>query len=122
LFNSTLKFDSDKRVLLDKDLITENTEKYNSESKLKIENKKLDYCYFLKSNVVEFNTPKYKLAVHSSSDTGFLQVYTPPIENVIAIEPTTGISNSFNNKIGLQTLSPKEEYDISWKLVITNLQ
>jgi len=29
----------------------------------------------------------------------------PPKKNVIAIKPTTGISNSFNNEIGLKNLS-----------------
>ncbi len=35
------------------------------------------------------------------------------------MEPMTGAGNSFNNKIGLQTLAPKESYTINWKLAIT---
>jgi aldose 1-epimerase len=47
-------------------------------------------------------------------------MYTPPKENIIAIEPTTGVSDSFNNKIGLQILKPKEMYNLNWSLEIKN--
>lgn len=122
LFNSSLKFKSDKKVLFDNELITEKIEDYNFDSEFKFENKKLDDCYFLNSNLVEFHTPNYTLFIRSSSDNNFLQVYTPPKENLIALEPTTGISNSFNNKIGLKTLKPSQEFLISWQLEVINLQ
>ena len=122
LYNSILKFDSDTKVLFDKELITLDTEMYNSNSEIKIEGKKLDDCYFLNSNIIEFDTPNYKFKLTSNSEDIFLQVYTPPKENVIAIEPTTGISNSFNNKIGLKTLEPNKEFAISWQLKVTNHQ
>ena len=122
LYNSSLKFDSDTKVLFDKGLITLDTELYANTSEIKVEDKKLDDCYFLNSNTIEFNTPNYKLTINSDSDNSFLQVYTPPKENVIAIEPTTGISNSFNNKIGLKTLESNKEFAITWQLEITNHQ
>jgi len=116
LYNSALEFDSDTKVLFDTGLITRDTERYSANSEVQIKDKKLDDCYFLNSNTIEFNTPDYKLQMHSDSENAFLQVYTPPKENVIAIEPTTGISNSFNNKIGLKTLAPNEEFEIAWQL------
>lgn len=120
LYTSTLKFDSDTKVLFDKGLITRDTEMYNSNSEIKIKDKNLDDCYFLNSNTIEFSTPDYTLHLNSTVENNFLQVYTPPKENVIAIEPTTGISNSFNNKIGLKTLAPNQEFEIAWQLQITN--
>jgi len=51
-----------------------------------------------------------------------LQAYTPPRLNTIAIEPTTGVSDSFNNNIGLQTLEPNKEYRITWKININNIE
>jgi len=48
----------------------------------------------------------------------FLQLFTPPKKNIIAIEPTTGISDSFNNKIGLQILEPDETYTIDWNITL----
>lgn len=122
LYASTLKFDSETKVLFDTGLITLDTEMYTSNSEIKIKDKKLDDCYFLNSNTIEFNTPNYTLHLNSNSENSFLQVYTPPKENVIAIEPITGISNSFNNKIGLKTLAPNQEFAISWQLQITNHQ
>ena len=35
---------------------------------------------------------------------------------MIAIEPMTGISDSFNNKKGLQILQPNEGYEVRWNL------
>jgi aldose 1-epimerase len=45
-------------------------------------------------------------------------LYTPPLKNSIAIEPTTGVSNSFNNAIGVKVLHPNESYNINWNLKI----
>ena len=47
-------------------------------------------------------------------------MYTPPGFSIIAIEPMTGISNSFNNKIGLQVLQPSESYSLSWNVKFKN--
>jgi aldose 1-epimerase len=49
-----------------------------------------------------------------------LQLYTPKGLPLIAIEPMTGISNSFNNKIGLQVLKPNETYSITWNVKFNN--
>ena len=67
-----------------------------------------------------FNTPKYQLTFKSSAEDNFIQAYTPERANTIAIEPTTGVSNSFNNKIGLQSLNTNEKYSIAWKININN--
>lgn len=48
------------------------------------------------------------------------QLYTPPHDNTIAIEPTTGVSDSFNNGVGLKTLAPNETYNIGWTLALNN--
>ena len=64
-------------------------------------------------------TPKYRLKFNATGDNNFLQVYTPPKLNTIAIEPTTGVSDSFNNKIGLQVLKPNETYNIEWCIEIS---
>jgi len=67
-------------------------------------------------HTVVFETPKYKLHLASSEPNGFLQVYTPLKKNIVAIEPCTGLSNSFNNKIGLKILDPKAVFDITWSI------
>mgnify|MGYP000082499397 CR=1 FL=1 len=85
-------------------------EKIKNTGTFKIENKQLDDCWILNSDKVLFQTPKYQIEFSSSAKENFLQAYTPPKENAIAIEPTTGVSDSFNNKIGLQTLEPNKEH------------
>ena len=56
----------------------------------------------------------------SSESDGFLQLYTPPKKNTIAIEPTTGVSDSLNNKIGLKTLKPNNDYEVVWNVTVVN--
>jgi aldose 1-epimerase len=120
LDNSFLKFDSSKQLVFDTRMIPKGSTVVRNSKHFELKNKKLDDCFYLDSTLIEFVTPKYKMELSSSENEHFLQVYTPPKKNTIAIEPTTGTSNSFNTKIGLKTLLPKEKYQISWKLIVTN--
>lgn len=115
-----LKFDSSKKAFFDDRMIYSGVEEFQHKGPFNIKNKKLDDCFYLNSNVIEFETPNYTLEMISSSENDFLQVYTPPCNNTIAIEPTTGISNSFNSKVGLKELESNESYTISWQIQITN--
>ncbi|XMO86389.1 aldose 1-epimerase [Algibacter sp. AS12] len=120
LSESILEFDSSEKLVIGDRNITTGTEKLENFKSLKIENKKLDDCWILDSNIIQFYTPKYKLSIHSSAKNNFLQAYTPPKLNTIAIEPTTGVSNSFNNNIGLDILKPNDTYSITWTLNLEN--
>ena len=119
---STLEFDCDKKLILGDRNITTGVEDVKNKVALNIENKQLDDCWVLNSDKVQFKTPKYQLNFSSSVKNNFLQAYTPPRLNTIAIEPTTGVSDSFNNNIGLQTLEPNKEYRITWKININNIE
>ena len=119
---STLEFDCDKKLILGDRNITTGVEDVKNKVALNIENKQLDDCWVLNSDKVQFKTPKYQLNFSSSVKNNFLQAYTPPKLNTIAIEPTTGVSDSFNNNIGLQTLEPNKEYRITWKININNIE
>ncbi|WP_299062389.1 aldose 1-epimerase [uncultured Polaribacter sp.] len=121
LAKSTLHFDCHKKLIIGNRNITTGTETINANINLEIENKQLDDCWQLNSDKVQFNTPKYQLNFTSSVKENFLQAYTPPKKNTIAIEPTTGVSDSFNNKIGLQSLKPNENYTIIWKIGVTKV-
>ncbi|OAD45326.1 aldose 1-epimerase [Polaribacter atrinae] len=120
LAESSLNFDCDQKLIIGDRNITTGSETVNSIINLDIEKKQLDDCWGLNSDKVQFKTPKYQLNFQSSVKDNFLQAYTPPRLNTIAIEPTTGVSNSFNNKIGLQTLDPNDKYSIVWKINIIN--
>lgn len=118
LKSSTIEMDSTQKLIIGDRNITIGIEDTKPVNSFKIENKQLDDCWILNSGNVYFNTPKYKLHIGSTGINNFLQAYTPPRLNTIAIEPTTGVSNSFNNKIGLDILKANQTYSITWNLKI----
>jgi len=116
LFKSSLLFDCNKKTVLDERNITKGISYIDHVECLQIKDQSFDDCYVLNSNEVTFLTPKYILILTSTEEDSFLQIYTPPHKNTIAIEPTTGVSDSLNNNIGLKTLHPDETYSITWNL------
>ncbi|WP_034041388.1 aldose 1-epimerase [Wocania ichthyoenteri] len=116
LYESSLEFSSREKLILGERNITTGTESITDVKIFNIEDKKLDDCWALSRGTIKFNTPEYQFLLKSSEENNFLQVYTPPKENIIAIEPTTGVSNSFNNQIGLKVLEPNASYKIEWRL------
>lgn len=118
LYESEILMDSTCKIILGDRNITTGTTKTSTELPIKIENKQLDDCWALNSDKVLFKTPKYDLQFNASGNNNFLQVYTPPKANTIAIEPTTGVSDSYNNKLGLEVLKPNEVYTIEWLIKI----
>ena len=118
LSESKLFFESDKKLELNTRLLPSKTLEINTEIPLEIKNIEFDDCFYLNNNLIEFQTPEYKMLLKSNSKKNYLQVYTPAHRNSVAIEPQTGISNSFNTKEGLQVLNPKEKHFVSWDLKI----
>jgi aldose 1-epimerase len=120
LCNSTFIFDSSSKLKLDDRNITEGIVPNDKTVGFKVNDQFLDDCFILESNTVLFSTPSYILTLKSSENECYLQLYTPPHPNTIAIEPTTGVSDSFSNGIGLKTLHPDDTYSIKWNLIIDN--
>lgn len=120
LKESTLSFNSSKKVNFDENLITKEIVDYIIPEVFKIDDKQLDDCFILNDNKVSFKTPSYEIEITSNAQKNYLQLYTPKEFPVIAIEPLTGISNSFNNKIGLQVLEPQQTYALNWNLKLIN--
>lgn len=118
--NSYLSFKSDEKVEFDEKLIGKQVIDCDTLEKFEISNKTLDDCFVLNDNKVIFSSPQYKIEMTQSGKNNFLQLYTPGNLPLIAIEPMTGISNSFNNKIGLQVLESQSTYAIYWSLRLMN--
>ena len=116
LYNSSLQFVTSKKVVLGDRMITTGVEDVIISDMFEIKDQKLDDCYILDGKIIKFYTPNYDLEMKASSHETFLQMYTPPRANTIAIEPTTGVSDSFNNKIGLQVLEPNKTYEVEWEI------
>jgi len=77
--------------------------------------------------VIEPSTPlcklendRFILTVNPSAHYPYLQLYTPPDRQSIAIENLSGAPNAFNNKIGLQLLKPYENiiFETSYQVVV----
>ncbi|WP_051605643.1 aldose 1-epimerase [Polaribacter sp. Hel_I_88] len=116
LKNSTLSFKSDQKIKFSKNLITKKVKDQKTPEVFKIEDQQLDDCFILKDDKVSFSTPTYKIKITSDSEKNFLQLYTPKGKDIIAIEPMTGISDTFNNKIGIQVLEADKTYVLNWGL------
>ena len=118
LSKSAVHFKSHQKCVFDERNITQRIDEIAIDGPFLIEDKSLDDCFTLDSNEIIFETPQYSFSLKSSEKDSFLQLYTPPHPNAIAIEPTTGISDSFNNGVGLKTLKPNNIYHINWTLKI----
>ncbi|MFZ2284728.1 MAG: aldose 1-epimerase [Lutibacter sp.] len=116
LSKSAVHFKSHQKCVFDERNITHGMDENIIDEPFLIEYKSLDDCFLLDSNEIGFETPLFSFSLKSSEKDSFLQLYTPPHPNAIAIEPTTGISDSFNNGVGLKTLKPNETYHINWNL------
>lgn len=119
LYSSFLNFDSSEKIAFDENLITTGFTKFNLENSLQIKDSQLDDSYVLNSNLIEFTTPLYSLKLDSDTKENFLQIYTPKNRKKIAIEPMTGICDSFNNKKGLQILHANEEFTANWNVTFS---
>lgn len=121
LSKSTLKFDCKQELIIGDRNITTGVTDVNKQVILQIEEKQLDDCWALHSDKFVFTTPSYQLVFSSNEKDNFMQAYTPPRKNTIAIEPTTGVSDSFNNKIGLKELKPTENYAVTWNVKVESV-
>ncbi|MCX6180842.1 MAG: aldose 1-epimerase [Bacteroidetes bacterium] len=94
----------------------------------KIANHQFDTCYKLEEKEgiqkVELinESEKIKLQVWQESGKNkynFVQIYTPPSRDSIAVEPMTCMPDAFNNKHGLITLQPSEIVNFSFGVELT---
>jgi aldose 1-epimerase len=120
LHDSSLAFKSSKKIIFDENLITKEIVKKDILVPVQIKNTQFDDCFITKDNKVTFKTPNYTLTLRSNPSHKYFQIYNPKNSNKIALEFMSGVSNSFNNKIGLQELNPNETYSTSHVLNITN--
>ncbi len=124
--NLQLEFPADESFLVNNRMLpTEETQSYTQFNNLKlISNTEFDTCFSLstKDPIAQIKIISDELkggGINIWQETGenklnFLQIYTPPHRNSIAIEPMTCIANAFNNKIGLIELNPETTSTVKW--------
>lgn len=64
---------------------------------------------------------KVQIEIHPDKHYPYLQIYTPPHRNSIAIENLSAAPDAFNNKMGLITLQPGENIIFTTTYKITSL-
>ena len=117
--SSGLTFDSEKKIINDNRNIPVDNIDLNERLTLKFD-EFCDDCYQIQSGMITFYTSDYCINFDLKDNIKFLQIYSPPNENVIAIEPVTAAANCFNNNIGLQIIPPFQ--GMSYKATLTLTQ
>ena len=77
----------------------------------------VDDCFLLNDELVQWRLQGFDFQLKSSG-LDYLQVFSVPEKDFIAIEPVTAPSDSFNNGIGLKVLESKASFnsfcELSW--------
>ena len=114
LGNSYFSMESNAQIVKNDRNISLKRVKKEVPSEIQIKDKIVDDCYVLNDKRISFRTPDYEIDIEISDGENYVQLYTPPGRNCIAIEPMTSPSNSFNNKIGLMVLQSNQVFSRSW--------
>lgn len=116
---SSLDFESDAQYFLNENMIPLNEIPLKFKTPLLIENTFLDDCFITGRPKASFKCDTSSIEIDSlpNNKKNYLQVYTPPARDCIAIEPMTCAPNSFNNKNGLQVLEPNEKFE--WQIFLS---
>lgn len=116
--NNHLSFDSKNIVRVNDRCIPVGVEEFNESLRLDVSKDRIDDCYELKSPDCHLTTSEYELSLTSSAASKYLQIYHPPGTNHVAVEPLTGITDCFNNGVGLRTLIPKASFSQTYFLKV----
>lgn len=121
--NCSLQFSSKGKMEYDSDLLpTGNMIADNRFSKgLKLGSIQLDDGYELAEDnrSCTLQNEQFIIKINPSSLYPYLQLYTPPDRNSIAIENLSGAPNAFNNKMGLHIVKPQGNivFETSYQVV-----
>jgi len=117
--SSFLSFQSHKQVIFNDNLISLGMAETPIPDPYSLKNETLDDCFVLLDKTVELYTDDYTINISGKPKSDYLQIYAPPKEKRLAVEPMTGISDSFNHKRGIHILKPnhtkKETWSVSFK-------
>lgn len=113
---SFLSFKSHKQVIFNDNLISLGMAETAIPDPYSLKDKTLDNCFVLLDKAVEFYTEDYTISISGKPKSNYLQIYAPPKEKRLAIEPMTGISDSFNHKRGIHILKPNHTKKETWSI------
>ena len=112
LSKSVLDFDGQTQYEVNDKMIPVKEVKFKHPLPLTLEETSLDDCFISNTASTTYKTESYNLNIEfePASDRNFIQCYTPPTRDCIAIEPMTCAPDVFNNHDGLLVLKPNETY------------
>jgi len=124
-----LEFQSKEKVEMDRDMLpTGKLFPYDTFNSLKkIGDISFDDCFALNFAecqplcVLRDAAKKIQLEIHPSKHYPYLQIYTPPHRNSIALENLSAAPDTFNNGMGLITLAPQHATSFETTYTITLL-
>lgn len=116
LDTSFLSFKSHKQVIFNENLISLGMAETSIPDPYSLKDKKLDDCFVLFDKTVELYTDDYTVSISGKPKSDYLQIYAPPKEKRLAVEPMTGISDSFNHKRGIHILKPNQTKKETWSI------
>jgi aldose 1-epimerase len=108
----TLRFSSKKQLEFDEDLLP--TGKLIDDNRFAdgaaLQGIFLDNCFELDKSLnqpfCKLSNQHLELTIEPESSYPYLQIYTPPTRDMIAIENLSSAPDAFNNQMGLQALEP----------------
>lgn len=110
--NRMIQMNSDQKLTFTNEMIPSAFDNVKT-SQIPID-KHLDDCFHLRNGSVKFTNENYGFKLTSTTETNYLQIYTPPENTSIAIEMMTSPPNSFNNNKGILVLAPQDHYELEW--------
>lgn len=124
-----LEFKSKEKIIFDDGLLPtgEQISYHEFDSLQKIGDTFFDNCFLLNFAecqpmcILRNPNQKIQLEIHPDKSYSYLQIYTPPHRNSIAIENLSAVPDAFNNGIGLLTLAPQTNAIFSTTYKITPL-
>ena len=125
-----LEFQSKEQIVFDATMIpTGETVPYQQYGSLKkIGATQFDDCFSINfaecqpACILRDAANKMQIEIHPDKSYPYLQIYTPPHRNSIAIENLSAIPDAFNNGIGLITLAPQATKSFTTTYKITLLK
>lgn len=130
--NLELEFQSDNMVEFDEDLLpTGSLKPYHEFNALRfIGNTFLDNCFTLAMEscqplcVLRNPAKRIQVEIHPGKEYPYLQIYTPPHRQSIAIENLSSAPDGFNNGMGLKVLEPGQEvlFSTTYKIKMLSSQ
>ena len=118
LDKAAVKMPVEDTFLVDDRMIPEKRQNSDLDETFEVAGRSFDEAFTLKQGSCSLETERYRLdMVFDARAEAYLQIYTPPHRNSIAIEPMTCLADAFNNGIGLQILEPgaSDEWNVSMR-------